>query len=779
MSRKQRRASRASGAATRTRTEIPPGGLDGMLEAALRLLSSGQLAEAETAYRAILARDPQHAESLYHLGVIATQLGRHDVAIELIGKALAVNDRNHEAHHAIGLAHHLRGHQEAGLFHFRRAIQLEPNYVDAHVTLATLHQQQGELDEAATYYRQALTLQPDHAEANYNFGVLLEVRGKWDEATARYRRVLSVKPDHARAHLHLCNLTALHALGELGPALDAAHVAPIADTDEAEGILLRRTQALPPTADFEQLRSVAIRALSECWGDPAIFRALGVKLVYHTAGTVACIARARAAWPNRLTTADLFGPGGVTAICNDELLRTLLESTQITDVGLERFLTAVRRAMLELAAATFHSGNVESHVLRFHCALASQCFINEYVYDLPDDERDLAQLMREALAATLGSGDPVPAAWLPAIAAYVPLHGIPGAETLLDRTWPAAVSALLDLQVRQPREEKDIAPTIPRLTVIDDDVSRLVQQQYEQNPYPRWIKLSPAPEPVAPAAWLRGTFPSIACPELAGRSSLDVLIAGCGTGQHSIQSARRLTQTRVLAVDLSLASLCYAQRRTRALGLPNVEYAQADILKLGSIGRTFDIIESAGVLHHLEDPMAGWRVLLSLLRPGGLMLLGFYSDLARRHIVAARAFIAERGYGRTAADIRRCRQDLLAAGDDACQPLTKFKDFFSISDCRDLLFHVQEHRLTLPQIESFLVENHLTLVRFNVDADVRKKFLLRFPVETAMRDIDAWHVFETENPDTFANMYQFWVRKDGPARGGAPASAAADGLVNR
>jgi hypothetical protein len=48
-----------------------------------------------------------------------------------------------------------------------------------------------------------------------------------------------------------------------------------------------------------------------------------------------------------------------------------------------------------------------------------------------------------------------------------------------------------------------------------------------------------------------------------------------------------------------------------------------------------------------------------------------------------------------------------------------------------------------------------------------------------MRDIDAWHVFETENPDTFANMYQFWVRKDGPARSGAPASAAADGLVNR
>jgi len=88
-----------------------------------------------------------------------------------------------------------------------------------------------------------------------------------------------------------------------------------------------------------------------------------------------------------------------------------------------------------------------------------------------------------------------------------------------------------------------------------------------------------------------------------------------------------------LAVDLSISSLAYAKRKSRKLGLTTIEYAQADLLKLGSLGRSFDIIESSGVLHHLAAPWAGWRVLLSLLRPGGFMRLGFYSEVARRDIV--------------------------------------------------------------------------------------------------------------------------------------------------
>src|SRR6185437_9242656 len=125
--------------------------------------------------------------------------------------------------------------------------------------------------------------------------------------------------------------------------------------------------------------------------------------------------------------------------------------------------------------------------------------------------------------------------------------------------------------------------------------------------------------------------------------------------------------------------------------LRNIEYAQADILELGTIDRTFDSIESVGVLHHLAEPTAGWRVLVSLLRPGGSMRIGLYSDLARRVIVEARAHIAARGYHATANDIRRCRQDILREP-DRWKMLIGMKDFYSMSGCRDLLFNVMEHR---------------------------------------------------------------------------------------
>jgi len=248
--------------------------------------------------------------------------------------------------------------------------------------------------------------------------------------------------------------------------------------------------------------------------------------------------------------------------------------------------------------------------------------------------------------------------------------------------------------------------------------------------------------------------------ELGKTSDVDILIAGCGTGQHPIESAQEITGARVLAIDLSLASLAYAQRKTRAAGLTNIDYAQADILGLGSIGRTFDIVEASGVLHHLADPMEGWRVLLSLLRPGGIMNLGLYSELGRADIKAARTYIAERDYGRSVQDIRRCREELLNVdGGARFNKIPGFSDFFSTSACRDLLFHVQEHLFTLPTIKSFVRENNLQFLGFQLGTQIFEAFRNRFSADGAATDLDLWQLFEAENPTTFSGMYQFWIQK--------------------
>ncbi len=214
-------------------------------------------------------------------------------------------------------------------------------------------------------------------------------------------------------------------------------------------------------------------------------------------------------------------------------------------------------------------------------------------------------------------------------------------------------------------------------------------------------------------ARLRSDFPHARYRPIGRTDRLDVLIAGCGTGQQAVQTARRYAGARVLAVDLSLASLCYAKYRTDALGLDNIEYGQADILKLASLDRDFDLIACSGVLHHLADPLEGWRVLLSILRPNGIMHIALYSEIARANVVAARDFIATRGYRANVDDIRRCRQDILALDEASpARAIVRSGDFYTTSNCRDLLFHVQEHRFTLPQIKNFLADNGLALLGF-------------------------------------------------------------------
>ncbi len=320
------------------------------------------------------------------------------------------------------------------------------------------------------------------------------------------------------------------------------------------------------------------------------------------------------------------------------------------------------------------------------------------------------------------------------------------------------MEAVLTQQIREPLEEVRLRGEIPRLTPVKDDVSLLVQNQYEENPYPRWVRMARRQSDTI-MNFLSGKFPLAAFERQPGRVMKDILVAGCGTGQHSISSALKFGGENMLAVDLSLASLAYARRKSDELSLP-ISYGQADILELGALDRDFDVIESLGVLHHMKDPYAGWKVLLSRLRPHGFMWLGFYSETARRNIVEARARIAKKGLGASADDIRGFRQELADSGDaESFASLLKSEDFFSVSAARDLMFHAQEHRLTLPAIAQFLKENNLTFLGFELEDAVMGAYHRRFPNDQAATDLANWEIFETENPGMFAAMYAFWIQK--------------------
>jgi SAM-dependent methyltransferase len=394
---------------------------------------------------------------------------------------------------------------------------------------------------------------------------------------------------------------------------------------------------------------------------------------------------------------------------DEALLLRLLEDVVVRDPALERLITDARRRMLEKPLP-----------LPVMTAIAHQCFNTEYVFDETPQEREKVEKLGNSLV----------------YACYRPLK-----EAIPD-------ASLTRRHIAEPAEERRLAAEIPSLTELQGDVSAAVRAQYEENPYPRWVRMQTT-LPTAPLAQvLKELFPQVNPP---GGSR--ILVAGCGTGQNAIGTALRFAGASVLALDFSSASLGYALRKTREVGLLNVEYRRADILGLGGYGERFDLIECSGVLHHLQDPAEGLRILAALRKPGGLMRVGLYSAAGRRQIARARELIAARGFKPDLEGIRACRAAL--RDDPQFAQIVRNEDFYSASGCRDLLFHVQEHNFTLPQIEAMLARLGLRFLGFEFpdSGETLARFRGQFPEET----LGNWHAYEQQYPDTFGRMYQFWV----------------------
>jgi 2-polyprenyl-3-methyl-5-hydroxy-6-metoxy-1,4-benzoquinol methylase/tetratricopeptide (TPR) repeat protein len=349
---------------------------------------------------------------------------------------------------------------------------------------------------------------------------------------------------------------------------------------------------------------------------------------------------------------DRFQSEKTLNLLSDPLLIALLEKTILPDASIEKLMTMTRRVLLEILIKE-DKEQLSEKAFKICCALAIQCFYNEYLYEESSEESDKidelinrTDLTSEALIALLG--------------AYRPLSKLAIAGTLVN-SFEKPLQEIIQVQIKDPLEEENLKKSIPNLSAISDKISENVRLQYEENPYPRW-KSSEKREKREVEAILKELFPnrSIKCPPSV---SPEILIAGCGTGQHAVNSANSYKGAHVLGIDLSLTSLAYARRMSLLLHVDNIAFLQGDILDISKLEQSFDIIECTGVLHHMENPLEGWRRLVDVLKPKGLMQIGLYSEIARQDVVLSREFIKKNGYPSTLEGIRECRKDILMLPD--------------------------------------------------------------------------------------------------------------------
>ena len=416
-----------------------------------------------------------------------------------------------------------------------------------------------------------------------------------------------------------------------------------------------------------------------------------------------------------------------------------------------KLLTTIRGKLLHNISST----KTSNELLQFQSTLALQCYINEYIYVKSENEEraveDLENVVKEAFE---NNKQPDPKVLL-ILACYRPLRQYDWYGLLSVNT---RIQEVYERQITEPQRETELKSTLYKLGKVTDPISSKVKKQYEEHPYPRWVNSDLPLEPQTIIKMAEASKLKLNCHKINNSKSPDILVAGCGTGQQSISTAARFKSSKVLAVDLSLSSLAYAKRKTEELNFSNIEYMQADILDLNKLDRTFDVIECTGVLHHMDDPLVGWKILTDCLKPGGLMKVGLYSELARQHIVKMREEINQLGLGSSDEDMKAFRELVIKSDEEHHKLILNAIDFYSTSMFRDLLFHVQEHRFTIPRIRDYLDELGLFFCGFE-SAPIVESFTRINGASDALYDLQKWEVYENDNPRTFAGMYQFWCQK--------------------
>jgi tetratricopeptide (TPR) repeat protein len=179
--------------------------------------SDGNLPKAEKIFQHILQADPNQSDALYLLGVIAHQVGKYDIAVDLIGKSLAINPDFSEAHLNLGSTLQQLGRLDEAVASYRQAIALEPEFVVSYTNLSGALRELGRLDESEASCRRAIELEPNYAKAHDNLGATLRELGRLDEAVASCRRAIELEPNYAGTYSNM-GVT----LRELGRSDEAA-----------------------------------------------------------------------------------------------------------------------------------------------------------------------------------------------------------------------------------------------------------------------------------------------------------------------------------------------------------------------------------------------------------------------------------------------------------------------------------------------------------------------------------------------------------------------------
>jgi Flp pilus assembly protein TadD len=164
---------------------------------------AGRLAEAEQFYRQVLVEQPNHPDALHLLGILFAQQGKHEPAVELIGRAIAVNPTTVVFHSNLANVLREMGRPQDAIAPYREAMRLNPNSPKDMVNLAAALRESGDPVAAMKECMAAFKIKPDLPELHHEMGIARLENGDIDGATRSLGRAIALSPHWPEPHWNL------------------------------------------------------------------------------------------------------------------------------------------------------------------------------------------------------------------------------------------------------------------------------------------------------------------------------------------------------------------------------------------------------------------------------------------------------------------------------------------------------------------------------------------------------------------------------------------------
>ena len=671
---------------------------------------------AEKLYNEILKIEPNHFESICYLATLFAQTKRTHLAKQLFLKANEINPNNPSINNNLGNIFLELGESQKALKYYEKAIKIKPDYADSHLNLGIAFKSLKKYQQAIVCFQKAISIQPENFRSYNVLGRILKEQGDYNKAISCYEKSIKINPN---------NEMTLNSVLDLFTSIQFSNLT---------------------TKNSKSIKNLIIFLLNK--------NNINHSQIFHNVKLLIFIDQNQDEIQKIINSESLLINNTIIKkLLKEKFFHLMLQKSFIRDRFIEKILTRIRKEILFILKK--ENQNILNEYFEFIISLAEQSFLNEYVFFQSEEEIQLIDNLEKKLLNNSENNE----IKIAILGSYKPLlKSINIKNKLINYVSKNDLfNDMIKMQIKEPLEEFEFKNSIKSISEISDEVSKKVKDQYEENPYPRWRFANKS----IVANFMLHLNSDIKPNNIEFNNNFlnpNVLIAGCGTGQQLI-NAIGYQNSNIIGVDLSLSSLAYAKRKMEEIGVKNVELIQGDILHLKKLNKKFDVIECGGVLHHMNKPLEGLKVLLDLLEPHGFLKLGLYSEISRKHIVKIRKFIGNRNFNNTENDIRNCREAILNQKDDnSLYKIIHNHDFYSTSGTRDLIFHVQEHRFTIPEITEILKNFNLEFLGF-ANPFFKKKYLQLFPDDKKNLSLDNWNNFEINNPDAFKGMYQFWVKK--------------------